>query len=165
MYDLCEDYESAVWVGTDVGLFALRDEIWSPPGHFWLTVDRNIYQEAVDGKLECRHIDREGRLWIGGVTGLTQVRKERAFTFSPTHGLPETSILSIQSDHLGFLWLTGSDGIYRLSIRELDEVVDGNRNLARVSYVDSIQIPEGSYSDGTENRPGIVGWGAPLKNS
>lgn len=56
----------------------------------------------------------------------------RSFTFTTKHGLHENIINNIQEDDFGCLWLSGVQGIYRVSRQELNEVAAGRQPRVQV---------------------------------
>jgi signal transduction histidine kinase len=60
------------------------------------------------------------------------VPAERFFTFTTRQGLYEDVINNVQEDDFGYLWLSGMQGIYRVSRSELNEVAAGRRAQAHV---------------------------------
>jgi len=109
----------------------------------------------------CIHEDADGVFWVGSRNGMNrfvppgaeQSRKQKAesrndqslltsaatnaaagrfFTFTTRHGLHENIINNIQEDDFGSLWLSGPQGIYRVSRQELNEVAAGRATRAQV---------------------------------
>ncbi|MCW5556489.1 MAG: ATP-binding protein, partial [Verrucomicrobiae bacterium] len=96
------------------------------------------------------HESADGALWIGGNRGLARMEKHRdktdaiankeiitsltsvpeMFSFTSSHGLPQDSIYCILEDREGYLWMSGTQGIHRVSRAELEGVARGKQETA-----------------------------------
>ena len=65
--------------------------------------------------------DREGRVWIGGESGLSRLDQDRFVTLTQDNGLPGNSVSAVVEDDDGNLWLAGALGILRVKPQELDK--------------------------------------------
>jgi signal transduction histidine kinase/ligand-binding sensor domain-containing protein len=64
--------------------------------------------------------------------GAANANASRFFTFTTVQGLRENIVNNVQEDDFGNLWLSGLQGIYRVSRRELNEVAAGRQPQAQV---------------------------------
>jgi ligand-binding sensor domain-containing protein/signal transduction histidine kinase len=75
--------------------------------------------------------DRAGNLWIStGGGGLCRFKDGRFATITVRHGLYDNrtfQILSDSDDDSGDLWMSSNRGIFRVSLRELNDCADGRR--------------------------------------
>ncbi|ATC64196.1 hypothetical protein CMV30_09645 [Nibricoccus aquaticus] len=94
--------DDTVWVATDrEGLFR-RDPVTQkftpvPPG-------------PAGDRLSNLLIDRTGRLWLGGITGIARLDKDGWRGWKVTDGLKGTATYSFVEDNRGSLWIARKDG-------------------------------------------------------
>jgi len=70
--------------------------------------------------------DDDGAIWIGMRNGgLVRMKDGELFRFDRSHGMPQQSVMAIVADDSGDLWLTGSNGLVRVSLDALDAVAEG----------------------------------------
>jgi len=128
------------------------------------------------------HEDADGVFWVGSRDGLNrfvppgagQSRKQKAesrndqslltsaatnvapgqfFTFTTQHGLRENIVNNIQEDDLGYLWLSGPQGIYRVARQELNDVAEGRAMQAQVIAFGEAEGMLNSQCNGGVNQP------------
>jgi len=109
-----EDGNNNVWVGTSEGIGGLNmisptDEIkkFTSADGFKSDIIFNIY------------IDNEGLVWIATNNGLWLLRQNKFFCFTSKNGLLDNSPCDVVEDDYGFLWLPFSEGIMKVSKKEL----------------------------------------------
>jgi ligand-binding sensor domain-containing protein/signal transduction histidine kinase len=127
---LYQDREGSVWVGTlNGGISRFKNGRFSN----WT---------ARDG-LASNHVlsfyeDRRGSLWIGTSDGgVSRLRDGRFANITVKDGLYDDlafQMLSDTDDDSGSLWMSCNKGIYRVTLRELDDFADGRRKSVN-SYV------------------------------
>jgi Histidine kinase/Y_Y_Y domain/Bacterial regulatory proteins, luxR family len=81
------------------------------------------------------------------------VPQGRFFTFTTRQGLHENIINNIQEDDSGYLWLSGLQGIYRVSRQELNEVAAGRQAQAQVLAFGEADGMLNSQCNGGVNQP------------
>ncbi len=118
---LYEDRAGALWVGTrGGGVSRLRDNRFTN----W-TATEGLANNHVLSFYE----DRWGGLWIGTHGGgLNRLKDGRLATITTNDGLYDNlayQILSDTEDDSGDLWMSGNRGIYRASLKELNDFADG----------------------------------------
>lgn len=122
-----EDRQGRIWIGTRDGL-SLREN-----GRF-----RNFHRgDGLSGEfIFSIREDTDGTMWIGTFDGgLTRLRDGK-FSAMPAHaGFPAITVFQILEDRLGGFWVSSSTGIFRMSKRALNEILDGRRSeLNSISY-------------------------------
>ncbi len=148
--ELFEDRAGALWIGTRSGGVSRFAE-----GRFtnWSTRD-GLGNDHVLSFYE----DRERHLWIGTHGGgLSRLANGRVRTVTTSAGLYDNLAFQILEDDRGDLWMCGNRGIYRASLRELNDVADG-----RAATVSSFGY---GVTDGMFNREcnggSAAGWKGP----
>ncbi|MPY89695.1 MAG: hypothetical protein GEU99_17455 [Luteitalea sp.] len=125
---LYEDRAGSLWIGTRSGGLSRLDD-----GRFttWSTSDG----------LSSNHVlsfyeDTDGALWVGTHGGgLTRFKHGRLATVTTKDGLYDNLAFRILEDDTGDLWMSGNRGIYRASLRELNDVADGRiRSVSSFAY-------------------------------
>jgi ligand-binding sensor domain-containing protein/signal transduction histidine kinase len=124
---LYEDRSGSLWIGTlNGGVSRFKDE------HFttWTTKD-GLGSNHVLSFFE----DRTGALWIGTHGGgLSRLKDEKLTTITARDGLYDNLafqiLLDAENDD-GNLWMSCNKGIYRASLKELNDFADGR--VARVT--------------------------------
>jgi ligand-binding sensor domain-containing protein/signal transduction histidine kinase len=127
---LYEDREGGIWVGTlRGGISRFKDGRISS----WTTADGLASNQVL-----CFYEDRRGSLWIGTADGgLSRFRDGKFANIAVKDGLYNDlafQILSDTDDDSGSLWMSCNKGVYRVSLRELDDFADGRRKSVN-SYV------------------------------
>ena len=78
--------------------------------------------------------DPSGALWFSTTTGLYRLRDGRFGAITAKNGLT-TEITSILDDSKGNLWLPSEQGIFRLSLKEANDIADGKlSSIPPISY-------------------------------
>ncbi|HEY8995913.1 MAG TPA: two-component regulator propeller domain-containing protein, partial [Lacunisphaera sp.] len=122
--DLRISRDGALWVASVQGILRIRDGAIRQ----WTTAD-GIPNHDVYALCE----DRDGVMWLGLKTGMACIKGDRFSNISRHDGLLDDSILAIVPDDLGHLWVNSSQGIFRVSLAQLNDFVDG-----RIKHVESV---------------------------
>ena len=117
---LFEDRRGSLWVGTlRNGVTRISDgqmTSWSTRDGLAANHVKAFYQDAA------------GTLWIGTHGGgLSRFKDGRFATISARQGLYNDDIFQILEDDDANLWMNCNTGIWRTSLRQLNEVADGGR--------------------------------------
>jgi len=143
-----EDREGSLWIGTDGGgLNRLRDgkfTVYSTKEGLSNDLVRSIYE------------DGEGSLWIGTRGGGLNRLKDGKFTaYTTKEGLFDDSVWQILEDGKGNLWMSCNNGIFRVSMRELNDFAEG-----KISSINSISYgePDGMMSKECNGGFQPAGW-------
>jgi signal transduction histidine kinase/ligand-binding sensor domain-containing protein len=117
---LFEDRAGSVWVGTLRGgatrISGERISSWSTEDGLPANHVKVFYQDAA------------GTLWIGTHGGgLSRFKDGKFATISARQGLYNDDIFQILEDDDANLWMNCNTGIWRTSLRQLNEVADGRR--------------------------------------
>ena len=120
VHALFEDRRGSLWVGTlRNGVTRISDgqmTSWSTRDGLAANHVKAFYQDAA------------GTLWIGTHGGgLSRFKDGRFATISARQGLYNDDIFQILEDDDANLWMNCNTGIWRTSLRQLNEVADGGR--------------------------------------
>lgn len=111
-------------------------------GHIWVGTLRNGVTRIANGQLTswsardglaANHVkafyeDASGTLWIGTHGGgLSRFKDGRFGTIAARQGLHSDDIFHILEDDDANLWMSGNTGIWRTSLKQLNDVADGTR--------------------------------------
>jgi len=104
---VAESPDGAVWLGTDRGLYRVRDHVLS---HF----------TAADGLVadQVRAIAAapDGTVWIGTTNGISRLQAGRFANWTTTDGLPHNLVTAIHLDRDGLVWIgTYGGGVTRFA--------------------------------------------------
>lgn len=103
--------------------------------------DREQWTSATDAlpgdDIAALWCDTDDSLWIA-VTGhgLCRLKDGKAFSFESTRVRLPQNIYGMVEDQSGFLWLTSSEGIFRVSHQQLADVASGYAQDATVRWFD-----------------------------
>ncbi|MBS1876934.1 MAG: response regulator [Acidobacteria bacterium] len=108
-----------LWVGTASGVARLHN------GRFTVWNTKNgLSGDAV----VSLHEDAEGAMWIGSTgAGLNRLKDGKLRAILARDGLPDDSVFRMLEDGLGNLWFSCNHGIFRASLRALNDFADGRR--------------------------------------
>lgn len=125
---IVEDRQGSVWIGTHGGLVRWKDGI------------QRVYSRA-DGLahdyVRCLYEDSDGALWIGTYGGgVSRLREGRFESLSTRQGLASDAIFAIVEDDARNLWMSCNRGVFRVTRRELDAVLDGRRARVEALHLD-----------------------------
>ncbi|HSZ57676.1 MAG TPA: two-component regulator propeller domain-containing protein [Tepidisphaeraceae bacterium] len=122
-----EDSRGIVWVADRSGLFALIDGRFIEMNENGRSI-RNV--NAIFG-------DSAGGLWIAPAhDDLLYYRGRNIARIDASAGIPVGDIRSIVEDNLGFLWMTSSQGIFRVRRDELVDYAEHKRGPLAVDVFD-----------------------------
>ena len=107
-----------IWIGTQgSGLGRWRD------GTFKTFQTSDGLPENFILSLSC---EPDGTLWIGTLDlGLCRYKNGSFRTINTANGLPANTIYHVEDDQMGHLWFNSSQGLFRVSKRDLNAVADG----------------------------------------
>ena len=100
--------DGSLWVGYSEGQVARIAGVRAT------VFDRMV--AATGGTINALVTGRDGRVWIGGRTGLLRSEGREFTQVSPSEGLPEGPVLNTYEDHDGRLWITLNTGIFRRTL-------------------------------------------------
>jgi ligand-binding sensor domain-containing protein/signal transduction histidine kinase len=122
-----EDSRGDLWVGTRAGLSHLKD------GRFTNFTTKDGLSSDVVTSL---HQDRNGDIWIGtNGGGLNRLRGGHFVSYTTRNGLLDDVIYRILEDGEQNLWLSSPKGVFKLSLRDLNDFADGrSQYLNTTSY-------------------------------
>lgn len=117
--------ETRLWVGTrGNGLLHLR---YDEKNATLQLIQQYAYEPSnatgiSDNKINCLHLDRRGRLWVGGGAGVNLFSDGKFRAFDRQHGLPDNAVQSILEDRQGQLWVSTENGLACLREKAPDAV-------------------------------------------
>ena len=102
---MADDHHGGVWFGTRRG------------GIFHFDGKEFGRRQDVNDAVECLHVDRSGRLWLGTPHGLLRREDDGRMTrFTRADGLRHESVSTLLDDRDGNLWIgTAGGGLHRLA--------------------------------------------------
>lgn len=116
------DGQGGAWIGTDHGLHHVTTD-----GIRNYTTADGLAHDIV----RSLHRLADGTLWIGGA-GLTRLRDGRFRPVPQEAGIPKVTIKSLVTDDVGSLWWGTARGVFRSSLRELDDFCEGRSTQVAV---------------------------------
>ena len=123
---IIEDRDGGLWVCGVKELIYMRGE---------KTVRYDQKQGLPERSVDI-HQDTSATLWIASYGGgLTRLRDGRLRTITTKDGLPNDMLAGLLEDSEGNLWISSTQNIFRLSLKELNDVADGRiSSVLPVSY-------------------------------
>ena len=123
VYKIAEDRNGGLWLASSKGLEHVRGD------------ETVLYKQKLSSVPDI-HQDSTGTLWIaeyGG--GLFRFRDGRFKAITTKDGLPNNLPVAILGDGNGNLWVSSDHNIFRLSLKELNDLADGRvASISPVSY-------------------------------
>jgi ligand-binding sensor domain-containing protein/signal transduction histidine kinase len=124
---LLEDRQGTIWIGTYGGLVRYQNS-----GFTAYTENDGLSSNQVRSLYE----DSEGILWIGTYDGgLNRFKDGRLTRYTTDDGLFANGVFQILEDDAGNLWMSSNQGIYRVSLRQLNDFAAGKLGqITSISY-------------------------------
>ena len=123
---IVEDRDGGLWVGGVKELVYIR-------GDKTVRYDQNkgLPERSVD-----LHQDSTGTLWIASYGGgLTRLRDGRLKTITTKDGMPNNILAGMLEDSRGDLWVSSTQNIFRIGLKELNDLADGKiSSILPVAY-------------------------------
>jgi PAS domain S-box-containing protein len=139
-----EDHDGGLWIGTNGGVSVLKNGVFAN-----YTMRDGLSSDSVRGIYH----DRNGGHWIGTYGGgLNRIKNGHIATISVKDGLFNEVVFSIVEDRSGYLWMTCNRGVYRVSLKELNDFADG-----RIKRVHSTSFDAGDGMKAAECNRGSPG--------
>lgn len=117
--------DGTLWLGSATGLAAIRDG----RANYFLTAQFPALRDLLSVTE-----DETGTLWIGSYDGLIRFRNGQAALLTTRHGLPENKVTFLTPDGQGKLWIGCNQGIYAVSLAELNQCADGQTGRANARH-------------------------------
>jgi len=123
---IIEDRDGALWVA------GIKELIYMRGGKI---VRYGPRQGLPDRSVDI-HLDTTGTLWIASYGGgLTRLRDGQLKAITTKSGLPNNMLAGLLEDSRGNLWITSTQNIFRLSLKQLNDFADGRiASILPVSY-------------------------------
>jgi signal transduction histidine kinase/ligand-binding sensor domain-containing protein len=111
--------EGSIIVGTFSGLYMLTG----------LTVHEITKEDGLSSPfILSTSTDSLGGVWVGTKAGgVDFIRGQRAIHIAPESGIPAYPVSSVLDDGSGMLWISTTRGLLRVPVKEMHDLVDGNR--------------------------------------
>lgn len=123
-----EAADGSIWLSSNTGLFEIRENTMKR----WTTED-GLASNLVSTSFE----DDRGVLWIANRDGgLARLDRGQLFSFSKAQGINQTSAYAILEDRSRNLWISGAEGMLRVSRDDLDAIARGEKSTARTRLFD-----------------------------
>ncbi len=139
-----EDDAGDIWAGDwEGGIAKLKGDRWQlarpPSGH----------SDAVRSMVAA-----DGALWVGtSAGGLLRLKDGQTARISLEQGLPDVSIRQLLLDGQGYLWGGTPHKLFRVSLRQLNAVMDGNeQRIEPIGYGRSDGLPDVSFASWCDPR-------------
>jgi ligand-binding sensor domain-containing protein/signal transduction histidine kinase len=115
---ITEDAQGNIWAGSANGyLFRVDGD---------QLVNETARVQGWTNSIRALHATSDGSLWIGYFgRGLGRWKNNKFTSFSTAEGLWNEAISQISSDSAGRLWLASNHGLFRVNIREFDDLAAG----------------------------------------
>lgn len=115
---ICRRADGSLWVGTSYGLNTMQ-------GDSFVTYTKN--NSAISNNvIIALHADTNGDLWVGTQGGLNRLHDTTFVSFTVADGLPGDEVGQILEDNLGYFWIVGEVGLYRVGKKNLNRYADGS---------------------------------------
>lgn len=113
---LCFDDNNAMWMGTDNGLFLVKDGIIQQS----FKNNPNDSNTISNNKITAIHFDRNKNIWIGTKGGLNffDAANQKFKRYTVKNGLINDFIRSIKEDSRGNLWIATNHGLIKYDLIE-----------------------------------------------
>lgn len=120
---IIKDHKGNLWIGTNNGLSRIdRAELSKPSPKISSLTELNLPERIINDL----HLDRQHNLWIGSDDALlrldlsddAEIKKLTAINLREA-GFLQTSILCIDQDASGYLWITTNNGLHQLDPEKL----------------------------------------------
>jgi PAS domain S-box-containing protein len=114
---MSEDHDGSLWIASNGGVSVLNNGVFTNYG---------VREGLSTNSVRVIHHDHEGGHWVGTYGGgLNRIKNGRVSRISVSDGLFDEVIFAIVEDRKGYLWMTCNRGVFRVSIRELNDFAEG----------------------------------------
>ncbi len=144
---IAEDRSGALWLGTTGGLSRLKD------GQF---TNYTVANGLSHNNIRAIQIEEDGTVWLGTYGGgLNRLKDGRFVPITKKDGLFDNVVSRILKDDRGNFWMSCNRGIYRVSLRELNNFADGKiKSVTSIAY----GIDDGMKSSEANGGNQPAGW-------
>jgi signal transduction histidine kinase/ligand-binding sensor domain-containing protein len=141
---IVEDEKGNVWAGDWEGAVSRFQG-----DHWELARPASGHQDAI----RCMAA-ADGALWIGtSAAGLLRFKDGKTTRISTEEGLPDACIQQLQVDGRGSLWGGTPHKLFRISLQQLNDVMDGKApQIAAITYGRSDGLPDISFANWNDPR-------------
>ena len=115
---LAEDAEGRLWIATKGrGIARLEAD-----GTFRVLQQKD---GLASDMTQALYTSRDGAVWIATREGVTRMKDGKLDTLTVDQGLYANHIYGIMEDQLGYLWMGCSRGVFRISMKGIEDVLAG----------------------------------------
>ncbi len=143
---LLETRDGLLLAGTSQGLFRVSEK----------AVEKiDLTRANSQPQIVFLYEDAKGILWIG-TKGDGLLRRDEAETmaFTKAEGLTDDYIYSLTEDERGNLWMSTNRGVMRISLKQIDDYIQGKTRYLTPALFDEAQGMAGSQCSG-EGQPSV----------
>lgn len=126
-----EDTKGNIWVGTSEGSTGLS--MITPAGEVKRISKKEGFISEIVFNIYC---DNEGLIWIASIDGLWLLKDNHFYCFTSKKGLKDDSPYDVVEDNYGYLWMPFSEGIMKISKKELVTYADKGSGEIKCSLYD-----------------------------
>jgi signal transduction histidine kinase/streptogramin lyase len=145
LYSSYRDAHGTLWLCSTWGLMRLQGD------HYDLFTTRHGLPHD---RVRSVTGERDGSLWVATVGGLAYFKDGKAWKITRAEGLPENLLRLVLDDGLGHLWIASMGSLFRLSKKEIFDLLAG-----RISQVSPVTFDVSDGLRATEavlsNAPGF----------
>jgi ligand-binding sensor domain-containing protein/signal transduction histidine kinase len=109
-----EDKKGNLWIGSSEGTLGL--DMITPSGEIRNIARESGFNSEIVFNIYC---DSEGVVWVASVNGLWMINDTSFYCFNSKKGLIGDSPYDVVEDNYGYLWMPFSEGIMKVSKKEL----------------------------------------------
>lgn len=140
MTNLVQRRDGAYWITTSNGLYLFNPKSKSLVRHYGPDQEQRLSHQNLSDILETP----DGTIWVATLSGgLNKIQDDHVRFYTSREGLPDDTILTVEHDTRGFIWLSTNHGLVRLNPRN-----DTLRQFRPSHGLQSYEFNEGSsYKD------------------
>jgi ligand-binding sensor domain-containing protein/serine phosphatase RsbU (regulator of sigma subunit) len=118
---LFQDSKKTIWIGTNDGLFKLKNGIITPA-----PAVNALKQTGILFPIFCMQEDKFGALWVGTQNGVIKYENENITLFSDKNNFTKTRISNIIKDYNQNLWFGTEEGLFQYDYSSFTKISQRN---------------------------------------
>jgi len=141
VFNVFEDRNKNIWLATSNGVQYIKKG----------GIKKEIITQYLNGIIATTiYEDKKGVFWFGTYfNGLKMMKNNKVLSISASDGLSSDYIFQITEDYLGNLWMSSGEGIFKVSLVDLERFADGNQSQVSsllYNFSDGVKSEECSFS-------------------